>query len=39
MNFSSGEYSVKFQDLPKGLYMVKIRYGNSGTEIIKVPIR
>jgi endo-1,4-beta-D-glucanase Y len=39
MNFSSGTHSVKFQDLPKGLYIVKVRYGNSGAEIIKMPIR
>jgi hypothetical protein len=39
MNFSSGTHSVKFQDLPKGLYIVKVRYGNSGQEIIKMPIR
>jgi aryl-phospho-beta-D-glucosidase BglC (GH1 family) len=39
MNFSSGVYSVKLQDLPKGLYIAKIRYGNSSSEIMKVPIR
>jgi hypothetical protein len=39
MNLSSGAHSVQFQDLPKGLYIAKVRYGNSGQEIMKMPIR
>lgn len=39
INFTNGVYFVKFSDLPKGIYIVKVKFGNSGKEIIKVPIR
>jgi len=30
---------VKFSDLPKGLYIVKVKFRNSGREFIRVPIK
>jgi len=36
--FSSGSYSVKLNDLPKGLYIVKVQF-DSQREILRVPVR
>jgi len=36
--FSSGSYSIMLNDLPKGLYIVKIQF-ESQKEILRVPVR
>jgi hypothetical protein len=36
--FSNGSYSVMLGDLPKGLYIVKVQFGNQ-REILHVPVR
>jgi len=36
--FSSGSYSIMLNDLPKGLYIVKVQFG-SQKEILRVPVR
>ena len=36
--FSSGNYSLMLGDLPKGLYLVKVQFGNQ-REILHVPVR
>jgi endo-1,4-beta-D-glucanase Y len=36
--FSNGSYSVMLGDLPKGLYIVKVQFGNQ-REILRVPVR
>ncbi|MDR2583972.1 MAG: T9SS type A sorting domain-containing protein [Fibromonadaceae bacterium] len=36
--FSSGTYSIMLNDLPKGLYIVKVQFG-SQKEILRVPVR
>jgi len=36
--FSSGSYSLMLGDLPKGLYIVKVQFGNQ-KEILQVPVR
>jgi endo-1,4-beta-D-glucanase Y len=36
--FSNGSYSVLLGDLPKGLYIVKVQFGNQ-REILRVPVR
>jgi len=37
-NFASGVYSVSFSDLPKGLYIVKVSFGNE-KRILRIPIK
>jgi hypothetical protein len=39
IDFVSGIYSVELLDLPKGLYIVKVRFGSSREEFLKVPVR
>jgi hypothetical protein len=36
--FSNGSYSIMLGDLPKGLYIVKVQFGNQ-REILRVPVR
>jgi hypothetical protein len=38
MNFSNGVHSLQLNDLPKGLYLVKISFG-SEKKILRIPIR
>jgi len=38
LEFSSGSYSIKLNDLPKGLYIVKIQF-DSQKEILRLPVR
>jgi hypothetical protein len=38
MNFLSGNHTVLLNDLPKGLYIVKVNFGNRG-EVLHVPIK
>jgi endo-1,4-beta-D-glucanase Y len=38
MNFSSGVHSVNFSDLPKGLYIVRTKFG-SHREVLYVPVK
>jgi len=37
-DFTNGSYSITLGDLPKGLYIVKIQFGNQ-KEILRVPVR
>jgi len=39
LNFTNGVYKVPLSDLPKGLYIVKVQFGSSGREIIRVPVK
>jgi len=36
--FSNGSYSIMLGDLPKGLYIVKVQFGNQ-KEILRLPVR
>jgi len=38
MNFASGIYSVELSDLPKGLYIAKVRFGNSNIKVLKISV-
>ncbi|MCL2284320.1 MAG: T9SS type A sorting domain-containing protein [Fibromonadales bacterium] len=37
--FSGGVYNVSLGHLPKGLYIIKAYFGNSGKKVLKVPVR
>jgi hypothetical protein len=39
LNFANGVYKVPLNNLPKGLYVVKVKFENSGREIVKIPIK
>jgi hypothetical protein len=39
MNFASGIYSIELSDLPKGLYIAKVRFENLNAAILKVPVK
>ncbi|MCL1966275.1 MAG: T9SS type A sorting domain-containing protein, partial [Fibromonadales bacterium] len=36
-NYSSGIYSVSFSNMPKGMYIVKVRF-DKGAKILRVPV-
>jgi len=36
-SYASGIYSVSFSHLPKGMYIVKVRFGK-GAKILRVPV-
>jgi len=38
MNFSNGSYYISFNDLPKGLYIVRVKYDNH-REILRIPVK
>jgi len=38
MNFSNGIYSVQLNDLPRGLYLARVSFGNE-RKILRVPLR
>jgi len=38
MNFSNGSYYVSLGDLPKGLYIVKVKFDNR-SEILRIPVK
>jgi uncharacterized repeat protein (TIGR02543 family) len=39
-NFAQGNYAVKFDDLPKGMYIVKASFGNGAApRILSLPVR
>jgi hypothetical protein len=37
-SFASGVYAISFGHLPKGVYLVKVSFGN-GKEVLRVPVR
>jgi hypothetical protein len=39
INFANGIYSVEFSDLPKGLYIVKVKFENLSREILRIPVK
>jgi len=36
-NFANGVYDVSFSDLPKGLYIIKVSFGNE-KKILRIPV-
>ncbi|MCL2283938.1 MAG: cellulase family glycosylhydrolase [Fibromonadales bacterium] len=38
LSFASGSWQVQFADLPKGLYIVKVSFGNN-MEVLRVPVK
>jgi len=37
-NYSNGIHNLSLVNLPKGMYLVKVRFGESDMKILRVPV-
>jgi len=37
-NYTSGRHTISLANLPKGMYLVKVRFGGSDVKILRVPV-